>query len=54
MNMKTLSEIIARTLDFRPGDEISLQRDRTDPNKILFVKHPRQKVELSEAGPSLV
>jgi len=38
-SIKDLGEVIAKALGLRPGDDIEIQRDRLDPNRILVRRH---------------
>ena len=45
-NTKTIGEIVAKALGLRPGDDVEIQRDRLDPNRVLVRRH------VSEQGSS--
>jgi len=38
LDVKTLGETIAKALGLKPGDDIEIQRDRLDPNRVLVAK----------------
>jgi hypothetical protein len=37
-NMKTLGEVVAKALCLKSGDDIQIQRDRLDPNRVMIVR----------------
>ena len=37
--LKTLGEVVAKALDLRSGDDIEIQRDRLDPNRVLVRRY---------------
>jgi hypothetical protein len=41
---KTISDIIVKALGLKPDDDLELQRDRLNPNRILVIRHPRDEV----------
>jgi hypothetical protein len=45
-DIKALGDIIAKALGLRAGDEIEIQVDRLDPNRVLVRRH------VSEQGSS--
>jgi bifunctional DNA-binding transcriptional regulator/antitoxin component of YhaV-PrlF toxin-antitoxin module len=42
-DVKTLGQVIARALGLKPGDDIEIQRDRLDPNRVLVRRHVNQQ-----------
>jgi protein involved in polysaccharide export with SLBB domain len=44
-DIKALGAAIAKALRLKPGDDISVQIDRLDPNRVLVRRH------VSEQGP---
>jgi hypothetical protein len=52
MNVKALGEEIQRILGVLPNETLEIKIDRLNRNRLLIIRHP--KVELSEAGPSLI
>ena len=43
LDVKTLGETIAKALGLRPGDDVEIQRDRLDPNRVLVRRHVNQQ-----------
>ena len=42
-SIKDLGATIARMLGLQKNDTVSIQRNRSDPNEIKIVRHPRQE-----------
>jgi hypothetical protein len=42
-SIKTLGEVIAKALGLRSGDDVEIQRDRLDPNRVLIIRHTSQE-----------
>jgi bifunctional DNA-binding transcriptional regulator/antitoxin component of YhaV-PrlF toxin-antitoxin module len=43
-DFKTLGETIAKALGLKPGDDIEIQKDRLDPNRVLVRRHVNEQV----------
>jgi hypothetical protein len=42
-SIKALGEVIAKALGLKPGDDIEIQRDRLDPNRVLVRRHVNEQ-----------
>ena len=42
-DVKSLGQIIAKALGARPGDDIEIQKDRLDPNRVLVRRHVNEQ-----------
>lgn len=42
-DVKALGEVVAKALGLKPGDDIEIQRDRLDPNRVLVRRHVNQQ-----------
>lgn len=42
-DIKALGAAIAKALGLRPGDDIEIQRDRLDPNRVLIRRHVNEQ-----------
>lgn len=40
--IKDLGEAIAKLLGLRSGDDVEIQRNRLDPNRLMIVRHPQE------------
>ena len=38
--IRDLTQVIAKTLGLSPGDDITIQRDKLDCNRILLIRTP--------------
>jgi len=43
--LQDLTDVIARTLGLTVGDGVELQRDKTNSNRILIVRHPKSEAD---------
>jgi len=42
-DVKALGEVIAKALGLISGDDIEVQRDLLNPNRILVLRHPQEQ-----------
>jgi hypothetical protein len=42
-SFKDLGETIAKMLGLSVGDNLEVQRDKLNPNRILVIRHPNQE-----------
>ena len=42
-DVKALGETIAKALGLRPGDDVEIQRDHLDPNRVLVRRHASEQ-----------
>jgi hypothetical protein len=46
-SVKDLGVVIARALGLRKGETVEVQKDKTNPNRVLVLRHPGAQEEKS-------
>jgi hypothetical protein len=42
-DIETLGQVIAKAIGLKPGENVEIQRDRLNPNRVLVLRVPDQQ-----------